>query len=152
MLGKNHLKTGQLYFIRDNILMQYVKDNKQTFEAIVPSQSLTNHVLKLAHDERSHSGSTVTYILLKRLYYWKGFNSVVQKYIQQHKACQQRNRKIVLYANLHLHVPMPRQLISLDSTGVFYPRSETENCYALTVICMLTGHTFLYHYFRKQLI
>ena len=35
MLNKNHLPTGQPYFIRDSIPMQYVKDNKQTFETMV---------------------------------------------------------------------------------------------------------------------
>ena len=44
MLNKNHLQTGQPYFIRGNILMQYVKGNKQAFETMVLPQSLTNHV------------------------------------------------------------------------------------------------------------
>ena len=29
--------------------------------------------------------------------------------------------------------------ISMDLIGEFYPPSTRENCYALTVICMLTG-------------
>ena len=57
MLNKNHLQSGHSYFIRDNILMQYVIDNKQTFETIVLPQSLTNHLLKLAHNEYGHNGS-----------------------------------------------------------------------------------------------
>ena len=69
MLNQNHVQTRQLYFIRNKILMSYVKDKKQTFEPIVLPQSLTNHVLKLAHDEMGHIGSTKTYLLLKRLYY-----------------------------------------------------------------------------------
>ena len=36
--------------ITDNILMGYVMDNKQTFETSVLPQSLTNHVLKLTHE------------------------------------------------------------------------------------------------------
>ena len=52
--------------------MQFVKDNKQKFETMVLPQSLTNHVIELVHDEIGHNGSTISYVLIKRLYYWKG--------------------------------------------------------------------------------
>ena len=51
------------------------------FKTIVLSQSLTNHLLKLAHDEMGHNSSTRTHMLLKRLYFWKGLEAVVHKYI-----------------------------------------------------------------------
>ena len=61
--------------------MLCVKDNKQMFETMVIPQHLTNHVLKLAHDEMGHNGSMGTYMLLKRLYYWKELKPVVHKYV-----------------------------------------------------------------------
>ena len=48
---------------------------------MVLPQRLTNHALKLAHDEIDHNGSIRTYMLLKRLYYWKELKPFVHKYI-----------------------------------------------------------------------
>ena len=47
---------------------------------MVLPQSLTNHVLKLAHDEMSHNGSAITYIT-KEIYNWEGPRPVFHKYI-----------------------------------------------------------------------
>ena len=40
--------------------MWYVLDNKQFFETVVLSQSLTAHVLKLAYDDLDYYGPTRT--------------------------------------------------------------------------------------------
>ena len=34
--------------------------------------ALTAQILKMAHDDLGHNGTHRTYLLLKRLYYWKG--------------------------------------------------------------------------------
>ena len=89
--------------------------NKQDFETIVLPQYLTNHVLKLAHNELGHNGSTRTYKMLKRLYYWKGLVVLLQKYKWQGRTCQQSNRQRVKYANLHFYIPsIPMQFILID--------------------------------------
>ena len=95
-----------------------------------------SEVLILTHDDVGYSGSTRAYIMVKRLYYCKGFENNVQHHTKRHKACLQRNRKVVCYAKLHFNVPeTSKQFISMYLIG-------ESNAYALTVIRMLTGYTF----------
>ena len=100
-------------------------------------------LLRLAHDELGHNGSSRTYMMLKRLYFWKGMKPQVFKYVKQCKSCLQRNSQIVRYASGHFNVPTsPMQFISMDLIGEFHPPSAKGHRYSLTVICMLTGYTF----------
>ena len=58
------------------------------------------------------------------------------------QSLQQHNITPVKYIKGHFEVPKsPMEFISMDLIGNF-PKSSRGNCYALTVICMLTGYTF----------
>ena len=63
---------NQAYHTEDGILGKYVVDNKQRFNTIVVPVHFTLALLRLAHDKLGHNGSARTYMLLRRLYYWKG--------------------------------------------------------------------------------
>ena len=45
------------YYLEEELLMRYVEDNKQRFEAIVIPRELSTIALKLAHDDLGHNGS-----------------------------------------------------------------------------------------------
>ena len=93
----------------------------------------------MACDNLGHNGTYRTYILLKRLYYWKGLKPSVEKHIK----CQRRNKQVVKYATLHFDVATFQiQFISMALIGAFHPPTVKKNMYALTVICMLTGYVF----------
>ena len=140
---KGSLPNTHPYYIKDGILMKYTTDNKQRFETIVVPEHYTLALLRLAHDELGHNGSSRTYMMLRRLYFWKGMKPQVFKYVKQCKSCLQRNSQIVRYASGHFNVPTsPMQFISMDLIGEFHPPSAKGHRYALTVICMLTGYTF----------
>ena len=97
----------------------------------------------MTHDNLGHNGTHRTYILLKRLYYWKGLKPSVEKHIKMCYQCQRRNKQVVKYATLHFDVAtFPMQFISMDLIGEFHPPTSKKNRYALTVICMLTGYVF----------
>ena len=97
----------------------------------------------MAHDNLEHNGTHRTYMLLKRLYYWKGLKPSVTKHIQRCYQCQRRNKQAVKYATLHFDVAtFPMQFISMDLIGEFHPPNTKGKRYALTVICMLTGYVF----------
>ena len=97
----------------------------------------------MAHDEFGHNGTHKMYILLKRLHYWKGLKSSVEKHITMCYQCQRRNRQVVKYATLHFDIAtFPMQFISMDLIGEFYPPTSRKHRYALTVIYMLTGYVF----------
>ena len=84
-----------------------------------------------------HNGTHRTYLILKRLYYWKGLKPSVTKHIQR---CYQQ---VVKYATLHSDVAtFPMQFISMDLIGEFHPPTSKGKRYALTVICILTGYVF----------
>ena len=79
-------------------------DGDKTYETIVLPRALTAQILKMAHDDLGHNGTHRTYMLLKRLYYWKGLKPSVTKHIQRCYHCQRRNKQVVRYATLHFDV------------------------------------------------
>ena len=134
--------SGKPYYLEDRLLKKYIYDNKQRFEVIVVPPNCAAMLLNLAHDQMGHNGSARTYMLLKRLYYWKGMKTDINIYVKQCKLCQKQNIVPVKYSQGHFSAPMvPMEFISMDLIGDFVPSSK-GNKYALTVICMLTGYTF----------
>ena len=142
-IKKGSIKDGQIYKLHDNILKRNVTDNDKMYETIVLPRTLTAQVLKMAHNDLGHNGTPTTYMLLKRLYYWKGLKPSVVRHIQRCYHCQRRNKQVVKYATLHFDVTtFPMQFISMDLIGEFHPPTSKGKKYALTVICMLTGYVF----------
>ena len=142
-IEKGNIIEGQLYVIQNKILKRYVVDGNNTYETIVLPRALIAQILKIAHDNLGHNGTHRTYILLKRLYYWKGLKPCVTKHIQRCYQCQRRNKQVVKYATLHFDVAtFPMQFISMDLIGEFHPPTTKGKRYALTLICMLTGYVF----------
>ena len=125
------------------LLKRFVVDGNDTYETTVIPRSLVPQVLHMAHDKLGHNGTHRKYILLKRLYYWKGLKPSVEKHIKRCHQCQRRNKQVVKYAKLHFDVAtFPMQFISMDLIGEFHPPTSKKHRYALTVICMLTGYMF----------
>ena len=142
LLKSSKLQACNPYYIEDKLLMRNIIDNKQYFHMMVLPQVLVTQILRDAHDELGHNGSTQTYILVCRLYYWKGLKASVNKHIKQCMMCQKRNVQVVKYAQLHFSTPrLPMQFISMDLIGPFDP-SSNGHYFALTVICMLTRYPF----------
>ena len=142
-IEKGNIIEGQLYKIKDNLLKRYVTDGDNMYDTIVLPRALTAQILKMAHDNLGHNGTHRTYMLLKRLYYWKGLKPCVMKHIQRCYQCQRRNKQVVKYATLHFDVAtFPMQFISMDLIGEFHPPTTKGKMYALTVICILTGYVF----------
>ena len=152
----NKLQQGQLqdknpYYIEDGVLKRFVEDGKQKFEVVVLPQVLSSAALQLAHEGLGHNGSSRTYALLKRYYYWKGLKPKVRKHVQACKFCQEHNKQAVKYSKYNFEAePVPMKFISMDLIGEFHPPSTKGNRYALTVICMFTGYTSAYLYQIKR--
>ena len=87
-LKKRNIKEGQTYKLHNNVLKRTVTDNDKTYETIVLPRALTAQILKMAHDDLGHNGTHRTYMLLKRLYYWKGLKPIVVQHIQRCYHCQ----------------------------------------------------------------
>ena len=121
-IKKGNIKEGQTYKIQNNLLKRYVTDGDKTYETVILPRALTAQILKMAHDDLGHNGTHRTYMLLKRLYYWKGLKPSVTKHIQRCYHCQRRNKQVVKYATLHFDVAtFPMQFISMDLIGEFHP-------------------------------
>ena len=142
-IEKGNIIEGQLYIIQNKLLKRYVTDNNKTYETIVLPSALTAQILKMEHDNLGQNGTHRTYMLHKRLYYWKVLKPSVTKHIQRCYQCQRRNKQVVKYTTLHFDVAtFPMQFISMDLIGEFHPATSKGKRYALTVICMLTGYVF----------
>ena len=142
-LSQDKPMVNQAYHVENDILKKYVNDNKQRFNTIVVPLHYTLALLRSAHDELGHNGSARTYMLLRRLYYWRGMKPYIYRYVKQCRSCQQRNRQVVKYIQGQFKTPTtPMEFISMDLIGEFHPPSSKGHRYALTVICMLTGYTF----------
>ena len=142
-IEKGNIKEGQLYTVQNKLLKRYVIDGDKTYEVLVLPRALIAQILKMAHNDLGHNGTHRMYMLLKRLYYWKGLKPSVVKHIQRCYKCQRRNKQVVKYATLHFNVAtFPMQFISMDLIGEFHPPTSKGKRYALTIICMLTGYVF----------
>ena len=87
-IEKGNIKEGQLYKIDNKQLKRLVTDGNNTYETIVIPRSLIPQVLHMVHDKLGHNGTHRTYVLLKRLYYWKGLNPSVERHIKRCPQCQ----------------------------------------------------------------
>ena len=76
-IEKGNIIEGQLYLVQNKLLKRYVTDGDKTCETIVLPRALTAQILKMAHDNLGHNRTHRTYMLLKRLYYWKGLKPSV---------------------------------------------------------------------------
>ena len=87
-LEKGNIKDGQTYKIQNRLLKRYVTDSDKTYETIVLPRAFTVQILKMSHDDLGHNGTHRAYMLLKRLYYWRGLKPSVIKHIQRCYHCQ----------------------------------------------------------------
>ena len=111
-IKKGNITDGQLYLVKDNILKRYVIEGNNTYETTVVPRPLTRQILRMAHDELGHNGTHKTYMILKRLYYWKGLKPSIERHIKMCYQCQRRNKQVVKYATLHFDVAVfPVQFI-----------------------------------------
>ena len=101
LLKSSRLQASKAYYIEDKLLMRNIIENKQCFHTIVLPQVLITQILRAAHDELDHNGTTRAYMLFDKLYYWKGLKASVNKHIKQCMTCQKRNVQVVKYAQLH---------------------------------------------------
>ena len=115
LLKSSKLQANNPYYIEDELLMKNIIDNKQCFHAMVLPWLLITPILRAANDELSHNGTTLTYMLLCGLYYWKGLKASVNKHMKQCMMCQKRNIQVVKYAQLYFSTQrLPMQIISVD--------------------------------------
>lgn len=142
-LANQQIQPGQPYILKGKVLYKYVQDGEDLFEAAVVPKTLLPYVLKSVHNDAGHNGATRTYLLTRRMYYWKGMKHDVQRFVRRCLTCQKFNQNVVKYAQLHFDVPtIPMEFISMDLIGPF-PASMRGNKFALTAICMLTGYVFV---------
>ena len=131
------------YYMEGELLMRYIKDNKQRFEVIVIPKDLSSIVLRLAHDDLGHNGSARTYMIIRRNYYWRGLKPDVMRHVKRCLVCRKFNSASPKYNKGTFQAPgAPMDFISMDLIGEFHPPSSQGNKYALTVICMLSGWTW----------
>ena len=86
-IEKGNIK-GQTYKMQNNLLKRYVTGGDKTYETVILPRPLITQIFKMAHDDLGHNGTHRTYMLLKRLYYWKGLKPSVVRHIQRCYHCK----------------------------------------------------------------
>ena len=110
------------YYLDKSILMRYITDNKQRFEAMVVPLEWGPMLLKLAHDDLGHNGTARTYMILRRNYYWKGMKAYVALYVKRCSLCRKHNGMATRYVKGSFEIPKaPMDFISMDLIGEFHP-------------------------------
>ena len=109
LLKSLKIQTNNPYYVEDKLLMRNIVDNKQCLHTMVLPQVLINQILRVDHDEVGHSGSTRTYMLVHKPYYWKILKASVSKHIKWCMTCQKRNKQVLKYAQL----PFSTQRLSM---------------------------------------
>ena len=101
-IEKGNVIDRHRYKMDNKLLKRFVVDGNDTYETTVIPRYLVPQVLHMAHDELGHNGTHRMYVLLKRLYYWKGLKPSVEKHIKQCYQCQRRNKQVVNMLNFTL--------------------------------------------------
>ena len=83
LLKSSKLQTNNQYYNQDELLMRNIIDYRQCFYTMMLPQVLTTQILRAVHDELGRNGSTRTYMLVHRLYYYKGLKASVNRHIKQ---------------------------------------------------------------------
>ena len=109
----------------DELLMRNIIETSSVSMTRCYSKVLITRILRAAHGELGNNGSTRTYMIICRLYYWIGLKTSVDKHIKQCMTCQKRNIQAVKYAQLHFSTPrLSMQFILRNLIGPFDPSSS----------------------------
>ena len=69
------------YYLEGDTLRHRITEGSLSMGVIVLSRLLVEPMLYRAHDMLGHNGTGRTYLLLNCLYYWRGMNTSIAKYI-----------------------------------------------------------------------
>ena len=97
LLKFSKLQANYLYYIDSKLLMRNIIYSKQYFHTMVFPLVLIIQILGAPHDELGHNGTNRTYMLVHKLYFWKGLKASVKKHIKQCMTYQKRNTEVVTY-------------------------------------------------------
>ena len=123
----------------EGLLYKHVTDSNQKFLAWVILKAWKYTVLVEAHNKLSHQGTTHTYCLIKHLYYWKGINKDIRKYIANCTLCHREKAKVQAYPFQMTEIPdRPFNKIAIDLITEC-KTSNSGNNHILTIIGHLMG-------------
>ena len=88
------------------------------------------------------TGSTRTYMLIHRLYYWKDLKASVNKHIKTvYDVPKEKHTSSKICSTALFYPKAANAIYSMDVIGLSDPFNNGYH-YALRVICMLTGYMF----------
>ena len=115
-----------------------MREDSQTYEAMVVPSKLLQLVLTMTHDLLGHNGTMRLYNYIRQFYFWQILKQGCTKHVCKGKDCQQVFLKSQHYVDSNLRVPKVLvACIPMDLLGE-YNETTLGHCYALTVICILT--------------
>ena len=143
MLWSQGKLNKNLFAMENDILRRQLMINGLLYKPVITPSILKDFIIMLAHDKQGHNGFKRTYSALQTVNFWKGMKRQIQLHCKWCRMCARYNMRIQEFYKKHFAEPsQPMEFIAMNLIGEFHPASSKGNCYALTVICMLTGFTF----------
>ena len=128
------------YFLKkEGALYQSVREDLQTYEAMLVLSKLQQLVLTTTHNQLGHNGTTILYNYIKWFYFWQKLKQDCTKHVCKCKDYQQVSLKS--QHNIVSKLIMPKVTMACISVDLLGDCNEMMQChhYALTVICMLNS-------------
>ena len=136
---EKHCSTKEIFSHVRGLLYKHITDSSQKFPVLVIPKSWKYTYLVEAHNKLGHQGNTCTCCLIKCLYYWKGMNKDIKKYIANCTLCCREKAKVQAYPLQMTEIPdRPFDKIGIDLV-MECETSTSGNKHILTIIDHLTG-------------
>ena len=135
-------KWDQFVIRNDRLYRKFeTEDGKYFHEQLVVPLSLQEQVLLYCHTKLGHQGVDRTQSIVRKKFYWLGWQESVRKFCQTCNECQERNMpsKKPRARLREVTVSQPMERIAMDVAGPF-PKSAGGNKYILVVVDYFTKY------------
>ena len=113
--GKAPLHDIDTFMHIEGLLYKHVMDSNKKFWPPVIHKSWCFTVLVEANDKLGHRGINRSYDLIKCLYYWKGMNKDIHKYISNCALCKREKERTLVFPLQMTDIPnRPFDKITID--------------------------------------
>ena len=129
------------YKLDNGTLYRQAQDGDKSFEALIVPRSIIPTILINSHHLQVHTGTTKSYNLIKREFFWKGMDKDINKFIQNCNICKQHNLQKQSYSYIHM-TPGRRPFGSIahNLVGSFHQSSLKGSSDILKCMCLLTNY------------
>lgn len=138
---KNYLiKNGNIkltkrgkFTLENNMVYRHFESPEGLISQIYVPKNLINVILEYSHDKFGHMGSYKIYDIIRKRYYWPGYQIHIKKYVKSCHICQKFSIEKDKAELVHFMPSKPFQIVQWDIVGPL-PITKNNNKYILVII------------------